>query len=98
MSSLLDWDVLAESDQSFAYKARYREPEPESQELQVWLLQCAFFGKNIEQIPFKDLIRLPELFPFNIKVGLDFIRKNSPFSVYRASGGVNMVELIMPPI
>jgi hypothetical protein len=47
----------------------------------------------VEQIPYEDLIRLPELFPFNIKVGLDYLRKSTPFSVYRAGGGINMVEL-----
>ncbi|MFC2055059.1 hypothetical protein ACFLV7_12315 [Chloroflexota bacterium] len=93
ISSLRDWDVLTESDQSFAYQARYRELETESMELETWLLQCAFIGKNVEQILFEDLIRLPELFPFKIKVGLDYLRKNTPFSVYRAGGRINMVEL-----
>jgi hypothetical protein len=55
--------------------------------LEAWLLQCAFIGKNVEQIPYDDLIRLPELFPFNIKIGLDYLRRNTPFSVYRAGGG-----------
>lgn len=93
ISSLRDWDVLTDSDQSFAYQARYRELETDNLELETWLLQCAFIGKNVEQIPFEDLIRLPELFPFKIKVGLDYLRKNTPFSVYRAGGGINMVEL-----
>lgn len=93
VSSLRDWDVLFESDQSFTYRSRYRELETESQELQAWLLQCAFIGKHVEQIPFEDLIRLPELFPFNITVGLDYIRKFTPFSVYRAGGGINIIEL-----
>ena len=94
VSSLRDWDVLTDSDQSFEYQARYRELETESLELEKWLLQCAFIGKNVEQIPFEDLVRLPELFPFKLKVGLDYLRKNTPFSVYRAGGGINMVELI----
>ena len=93
VSSLRDWDILIDSDQSFAYKARYRELESNSLELESWLLQCAFIGKRVDQIPYEDLIRLPELFPFKIKIGLDYIRKNSPFSVYLAGGGIKMVEL-----
>ena len=93
VSSLRDWELLVDSDKSFAYKARYRELETDSLELQVWLLQCAFIGKGVEQIPYEDLIRLPELFPFNINIGLDYIRKHTPFSVYRAGGGINMIEL-----
>ncbi len=93
VSSLRDWELLTGSDHSFAYKARCRELETDSKELEVWLLQCAFIGKNVEQIPFGDLIRLPELFPFNIKVSLDYLRKYSPFSVYLAGGGIKMVEL-----
>jgi hypothetical protein len=92
VSSLRDWEVLVDSDQAFAYKARYREFETKSLELEAWLLQCAFIGKNVEQIPYDDLIRLPELFPFNIKIGLDYLRRNTPFSVYRAGGGINMIE------
>jgi len=95
MSSLRDWDLLAESDKSFAYKARYRELQTDSLELQAWLLQCAFIAKNVEQIPYEDIIRLPELFPFNITVSLDYLRKNAPFSVYRSGGGINMIELKM---
>ena len=93
VSSLREWDLLIDTNQTYAYKARYHELETESLELQVWLLQCAFIGKNVAQIPYEDLIRLPELFPFNINVGLDFLRKNTPFSVYRAGGGINMIEL-----
>lgn len=92
VSSLRDWNVLVDTDQSFAYKARYRELETESLELEAWLLQCAFIGKNVEQIPYDDLIRLPELFPFSIKIGLDYLRRSTPFSVYRAGGGINMIE------
>jgi hypothetical protein len=93
VSSLRDWDVLTDSDESFAYRARYRELETDCLELEMWLLQCAFIGKNVEQIPYEDLIRLPELFPFNLKIGLDYLRKNTAFSVYRAGGGISMVEL-----
>jgi len=93
VSSLRDWGLIIDSDQPFAYKARYRDLETDNLELQAWLLQCAFIGKNVEQIPYEDLIRLPELFPFKINVGLDYLRKKSPFSVYRGGGGVNMIEL-----
>ena len=93
VSSLREWDILTDSDQSFAYQARFRELETDNQELEAWLLKCAFIGKNVEQIPYEDLIRLPELFPFHIKIGSDYLRKNTPFSVYRAGGGINMIEL-----
>ena len=93
VSSLREWDILTDSDQSFAYQARFRELETDNQELEAWLLKCAFISKNVEQIPYEDLIRLPELFPFHIKIGSDYLRKNTPFSVYRAGGGINMIEL-----
>ena len=93
VSSLRDWDLLVDTEQSYVYRARYRELITDNPELEVWLLQCAFIRKEIEQIPYDDLIRLPELFPFNIKVGLDFLRNNSQFSVYRAGGGIPIVTL-----
>jgi len=93
VSSLREWDLLIDTDKSYSYKARYHELETENLELQIWMLQCAFIGKNVQQIPYEDLVRLPELFPFNITIGLDYIRKNTSFSVYRAGGGINMIEL-----
>ena len=93
ITTLRDWDLLIDSDQSYAYRARNREMETNSLELETWLLHCAFIGKNVEQIPFEDLIRLPELFPFKIKVGLYDLRKHPPFSTYRAGGGIHMIEL-----
>jgi len=93
LSTLKDWGLLVETNQAYKYRAIFRELETDSLELQSWLLQCAFIGKNVEQIPYEDLIRLPELFPFNFNVGLDFLRKNTPFSVYRGGGGINMIEL-----
>lgn len=93
VSSLKDWKLLVDSDQAFAYKACYRELESDSLELQAWLLQCAFIGKGVEQIPYEDLIRLPDIYPFNINLNLDYLRKKTPFSIYRSGGRINIVEL-----
>ena len=93
VSSLRNWGLLINSGQSFAYKALYREFTSDSFELQAWLLQCAFIGKGIEQIPYEDLMRLPELFPFNINISLEYLRKRTPFSIYRSGGGINIIEL-----
>jgi hypothetical protein len=95
LSTLRDWEILIDSDQTFTYKARYRELETDSPDLQAWLLQCAFIGKGVKQIPYQDLIRLPEMFPFNININLDYLRKRTPFSIYRSGGGINIIELNM---
>jgi hypothetical protein len=52
-------------------------------ELQNWLLVCALFAHPADQLPFPDLIRLPELFPFRFTLTLDGLRKDEQLTIQK---------------
>lgn len=93
ISSLRDWGVLVDADIQHAYSAKYRILQTDNDDLQVWLLKCALLAKGVDQLPFEDFIRLPELFPFNFTVAVDQLRKNSWFNVYRQGSSIIMIEI-----
>ena len=93
ISSLRDWNVLVDADIQHTYSAKYRELQTNNDDLQVWLLKCALLAKGVDQLPFEDLIRLPELFPFKFTATADQVRKHHWFNVYRQGAGLIMVEL-----
>ena len=92
-SSLRDWGLLIDSEKRNAYLAQYRLIETDNLELQAWLLSCSLKANQAHQIPYEDLLRLPELFPFKFTLNIDFLRSHPGFDVYRQGAGLNMVEI-----
>ncbi len=92
--TLLDWEVLIpDSDQS-QFRIQPRTVSASLKVLECWLLSSALRSHPSDAIPFEDLLRLPELFPFHFSVTLDDLRKNSEFEVQRQGGGLDMVKRI----
>jgi hypothetical protein len=60
--------------------------------LEAWLLACAVWAHPAAEVPFADLVRLPELFPFRFAIGVDGVRRSSLFEVQRQGAGWNMVR------
>jgi len=94
LSSMKDWGVLSEGKNQYSYIANRRKFQTDNQNLQAWLLACSLFAHPASQLPFEDLLRLPELFPFQFNIILDMLRSTSKFSVYRQGSGLNMVEYV----
>jgi hypothetical protein len=92
--SLLDWGVLSPIEGS---RGKWRPVEAALQttqeDLQLWLLACALEVSPKNELLLADLLRLPELFPFQLTVGLDKIRQAPMFSVQRQGNGWDMVSL-----
>jgi hypothetical protein len=61
--------------------------------LQTWLLAVALTLHSGEELPYLDLIRLPELFPFAFTIGLDHLRRHPDFAIQRQGAGLDMVRL-----
>lgn len=57
-----------------------------------WMLTVALTAHPAEQLPFADLLRLPELFPFRFQVSADDVRADSHFTVHRQGIGWEMVQ------
>ena len=95
VASLRDWGVLGESDRRYAYAPRRQALSASSVDLEAWLLACALYAHPAEELPFADLLRLPEMFPFRFTLALDHLRKHSWFVVQRQGGGWDMVRAVL---
>jgi hypothetical protein len=92
MASLTNWGALAKTDQKQNYRIQLRR-FLSGEKLQSWLLICALYAHPSEGIPFDDLIHLPELYPFNLTMGVDKLRRDARFEVQRQGGGLEMVRI-----
>ena len=95
VASLRNWGVLTESDQRFAYTPQRQALSASSTDLEAWMLACALSAHPAEELPFADLLHLPELFPFCFTVGAGDLRQRPRFSVHRQGGGWDMVRLML---
>ena len=95
VASLRNWGVLTESDQSYAYTPQRQALSASSTDLEAWMLACALRAHPAEELPFADLLHLPELFPFCFTVGVGDLRQRPRFSVHRQGGGWDMVRLML---
>lgn len=91
--SLRDWGMLVGASKRYHYAVRERWLETGDVGLQAWLLACALTAHPAEELPYLDLVRLPELFPFRISLGLDALRASRHFAVSRQGGGWEAVRL-----
>jgi hypothetical protein len=91
--TLLDWEVLIPDTDQKEFKILPRTVVSSMKELEFWLLFSALLTHPSDAIPFEDLLRLPELFPFRFSVTIDDLRRNSTFEVQRQGGVLDMVKL-----
>jgi len=92
IASLTDWGILANTDIKNKYKIK-SQLFSTSENLQSWLLSCVIYALPSEFIPVDDLVHLPELYPFEITLGVDQLRRDSRFEVQRQGGGLEMVRI-----
>ena len=93
LASLTNWGVLIPEKDRSTYKIQIRSIPTSNLTMQTWLLACALQSHPADAIPFEDLLRLPEIFPFRFSIGLDYLRTDHKFNVQRQGGGVDMVRL-----
>ena len=62
-------------------------------DLRLWLLECALTAMPRHELLLPDLLRLPELFPFDVTIGRDDIRRAAQFDVQRQGDGWDVVAL-----
>ena len=91
--TLRNWGILAETDQRYAYRPLRRTLGTASPALEEWMLAAVLTAHPAEELPFDDLVRLPELFPFRFALGVDQIRKSERFEVHRQGAGWDMVRV-----
>lgn len=93
IASLRDWGMVGEAgDQRYAYVLRAPARGASDPALELWLLAAALRAHPAQELPFADLLRLPELFPFRFTVDLDAVRAHAWFEVQRQGAGWSMVR------
>ena len=93
VSTLRRWGILVDSDQRYAYIARPQALTASDRDIELWLLACALRAHPAAELPFADLVRLPELFPFRFIVGVEDFRRSPRFEVQRQGAGWDAVSL-----
>jgi hypothetical protein len=92
MFSIRNWGMLVETDKRYAYGPQRQVFSASDQNLEAWLLACALHAHPAEELPFADLLHLPELFPFRLTLGVDHLRAHPRFVVQRQGAGWDMVR------
>ena len=96
VASLRNWGILTASDQRHAYAPQRQSLSASSTDLEAWLLACALRAHPAEELPFADLLHLPELFPFRFTLTVDHLRAHPWFVVQRQGAGWDMVRRSTP--
>jgi len=91
-ASLTEWGLFPQSEKKNEYRAARRELQTSNPQLEIWLLACALHAHPAEAILATDLLRLPELFPFDLQVTVRDLKQSHWFTVQR-EGGWEMVRL-----
>ncbi len=91
--SLRNWGILTDGDDRYTYKPLRHSLTATRPEIEQWLLEAALTVHPAEELPFSDLVRLPELFPFRFTLQVDDLRRSSRFEVHRQGLGWDMVRL-----
>jgi hypothetical protein len=94
--SLRDWSILAPEAKRYTYAPRRQAFRTEQKELQLWLLSAALLANPAEELSFSELVRLPELFPFRLTIGVQDVRESARFEVNRQGMSWDMVALAGP--
>jgi hypothetical protein len=92
VASLVDWKILTHQSKGNIYIPQLQSVSTSNSALQCWILACALAAHSADQIPFPDLMRLPELFPFRLTITIDYLRKSSKFDIQK-QGMWDMVGL-----
>jgi hypothetical protein len=91
--TLRNWGILAETDRRYTYQPLRRVLDASTPALEEWMLAAVLTAHPAEGLPFDDLVRLPELFPFRFTIGVDQLRRSKRFEVHRQGAGWDMVSV-----
>lgn len=95
--SLRDWGILANGAKRSYYAPQFQQLTTEQVRLETWLLRCALGAQAAEELPLADLLKLPQLFPFHLTVGVGDLRACAGLEVQRQGLGLDMVRLAGSP-
>jgi len=92
LNTLVDWEVLrpTKTKGHFLLVARMSST---STALQLWLLVSLLAASSAEQVEAQQLLRLPEVFPFQLSIGMSDLRRHDGFYLHRQGLDMDMVSV-----
>jgi hypothetical protein len=92
LNTLVDWEVLRSTKTKghFLLVARMIST---STPLQLWLLESLLSASSAEEVEAQQLLRLPEMFPFTLSIGLSDLRRHEGFHLHRQGLDMDMVSV-----
>jgi hypothetical protein len=91
ITSMVDWEVLRATKTKGQFLLA-RKMTTSVTELQMWLLEAMLSASASDEIEAQQLLRLPELFPFALTVGVGNLRKHEGFNIHRQGLDMDMVS------
>ena len=92
MTTLVDWEVLR-STKTKGHFLLARKMTASIPALQLWLLEALLGASAADEIEAQQLLRLPEVFPFRLDVGVADLRKHEGFNIHRQGLDMDVVAL-----
>jgi len=92
IASMVNWGLLGHDAENHQYTPNFQFLTTDSPNLEAWLLSCVLSAHPADELPFADLLRLPELFPFKFTVTIDQLRLNPHLTIQR-QGSWDMIRL-----
>jgi hypothetical protein len=92
ITTLVDWQVLRspKANGHFLLAGKMKASIPE---LQLWLLEALLRASLSDEIEAQHLLRLPNMFPFSVTVGVADLRRSEAFTIHRQGLDVDMVAV-----
>jgi hypothetical protein len=92
LTTLVDWEVLR-STKTKGHFLLARKITASAAGLQLWLLEALLAASAADEIEARQLLRLPESFPFKMSVGVSDLRRYERFNIHRQGLDMDMVTL-----
>lgn len=92
ITTLVDWEVLR-STKTKGHFLLARKMTTSVPDLQLWLLEALLRASAADEIEARQLLRLPETFPFTISAGVADLRRYEGFNIHRQGLDMDMVAL-----
>jgi hypothetical protein len=92
LTTLLDWEVLRSAKTKGHFLLVSRRTT-HSTALQLWLLEALLAASSAGEVEAQQLLRLPEMFPFTLSIGLSDLRRHDGFHLHRQGLDMDMVSV-----
>lgn len=92
ITTLVDWEVLRGTKASGHFLLA-RKMTASIPELELWLLEALLGASASDEVEARQLLRLPEAFPFALTVAAADLRRHAAFDLHRQGLDMDMVAL-----